>query len=304
LDQAIQWVIENKPSHDVSLTVSPAQQIGTPGSTMRYDLTLANTGLVPDTYDLGLSGHQWPTRLLNGATEIATTAEIAPCDSIELVLEVSIPALANPDAQDRFVVEAVSRSNPSVGDQVVGKTTVLPTWQIVAPMPTPRYRLAAASLANGTHYYAIGGFGGANWNEALDANERYDTCSNQWQEMAPMPTPRGNIAAAAIGSKIYVAGGYANELRLDTLEIYDVPSDSWSSGASLPEPISGAATAAWNGKLYLFGGTRPGGVVSSTTYVYDPSTDQWTEISPMPGGARAFAVAATLNDKIYVVGGW
>jgi uncharacterized repeat protein (TIGR01451 family) len=304
LDRAIQWAIESKPSHDVSVSLAPDRQSAPPGTTLRYDLTVANTGFLPDAYDLTLSGNEWPTHLLNGRTQVVSTGEIAPCASTELVIKVDIPLSAEPDDQDTFTIEATSRSEPPVRTRAEIKTTALSTWQTAKPMPTPRYRLAAASLPNSSYYYAMGGFGGETLEKEMGANERYDACSDQWQRMASMPTPRGNVSAAAIGNEIYVAGGYASDSQLDVLEIYHVPGDTWRQGPSLPEPISGAAVAAWDDKLYLFGGTRPGGTVSDKTYVYDPALRRWTELAPMPGGARSFAAAATLNDKIYVAGGW
>ena len=37
--------------------------------------------------------------------------------------------------------------------------------------------------------------------------ERYDIASGVWTTVAPLPSARSNLAAAAVGGKIYVFGG-------------------------------------------------------------------------------------------------
>ena len=41
----------------------------------------------------------------------------------------------------------------------------------------------------------------------LGSVEKYDIASDTWTEVAPLPTPRSDVAAVAIGSKIWVFGG-------------------------------------------------------------------------------------------------
>ena len=40
-------------------------------------------------------------------------------------------------------------------------------------------------------------------------------------------------AAAAVGGKLYVFGGWGASGRLSTAEVYDPASDSWAQGSSL-----------------------------------------------------------------------
>jgi hypothetical protein len=73
-----------------------------------------------------------------------------------------------------------------------------------APMPTPRARLAAASLGPGL----AGAFGGYNGN-FLATNEVYNYGTNTWASRAPMPTPRAQLAAASLGPGLAgVFGGF------------------------------------------------------------------------------------------------
>jgi N-acetylneuraminic acid mutarotase len=81
--------------------------------------------------------------------------------------------------------------------------------------------------------------------------------------------------------------------------------DCWTSRAPLPSARFGFGTAAINGKLYVAGGqvtvsaTPP---VLSSLQAYDPSTDSWADLAPMPT-ARTRTAATSLNGLLYVIGG-
>ena len=74
-----------------------------------------------------------------------------------------------------------------------------PAWTTVAPMPTARAILAEAapcpSGGSGICVYAIGG---SNESVALSTVEAYIPASNTWTTVAPMPTARFLLAAAAV----------------------------------------------------------------------------------------------------------
>jgi len=113
-----------------------------------------------------------------------------------------------------------------------------------------------------------------------------------------------------LDNKIYMLGGdyldpYAYVLTTyDTVSVYDTATDSWSEVANLPKQLSGMAVAAANGKLYSFGGADAGNNLLDQTFEYDPVADRWTERARIPGGSRIYAGAATLNGKIFLVGGY
>ena len=63
----------------------------------------------------------------------------------------------------------------------------------------------------------------------------YDPQADAWTQLASMGTSRNSHAAAAVGDKLYIFGGYgaASGGCLDTVEVYDPASDSWVQGTSL-----------------------------------------------------------------------
>jgi uncharacterized repeat protein (TIGR01451 family) len=297
LDRSIEWAMSTKSAYDFSVTASTLRQMGAPGATATNYLQVTNTGNLIDTFVVSTAGNRWPTRILDDQGEPVTSIEVAPCASQGLILEVAIPPTAMIGDQDAVTIKVAGRSNKSV----TVTTVAFPLWQTKVPMPTRRYRLAAANLPQDIYYYAIGG---QDYGTGLNANERYNACTGQWESMAPMPTARANTGAAVINDKIYVPGGYDGVASyLQVLEIYDPATDSWSFGAAMPQALSGLAVAAYNGRLYTFGGVDSNGFVDDT-YEYDPASDTWTTRTPLPGDARAFAAAAELDGKIYVAGGW
>lgn len=107
------------------------------------------------------------------------------------------------------------------------------------------------------------------------------------------------MAVAAVGTKIYVVGGYpASRETQDTVQVYDTISDSWDLAQSLPEPIHHPVLVGVDGRLYSLGG-QPN---TARSLVYDPQLDEWSDIAPMPT-ARGAGAGAAIGDRIFVVGG-
>lgn len=68
----------------------------------------------------------------------------------------------------------------------------------------------------------------------------------------------------------------------------------------MPTARGGLAAAALHGKIYVFGGEVPG--VFSEDEAYDPATDIWRPMAPMPD-ARHGIGAVAVADTIFISGG-
>lgn len=67
----------------------------------------------------------------------------------------------------------------------------------------------------------------------------YDTKTQKYTQGARMSGVRSDHCAAAVGGKVFVAGGFDEAYNtLRTVEVYDSVKDSWAAGPSLPEPRS------------------------------------------------------------------
>jgi N-acetylneuraminic acid mutarotase len=83
-------------------------------------------------------------------------------------------------------------------------------WSQGTPLPTPRGGFAAAAL--GREIFVIGGEGGdpnpaTVEVEAYQTVEAYDTVTNTWRALAPMPTARHGIQVATCNGGLYIAAG-------------------------------------------------------------------------------------------------
>jgi N-acetylneuraminic acid mutarotase len=129
----------------------------------------------------------------------------------------------------------------------------------------------------------------------------------RWRDVAPLARPRGFLAVAEIGGKVYAVGGrtygssrFVDE-DLDALEEYDPATDTWRTRASMPTARVYLGAAAVGGRLYAIGGRRLAEALALVEE-YDPVADAWRARAPMPT-ARMGAAAAALNGRVYVAGG-
>ena len=73
-----------------------------------------------------------------------------------------------------------------------------------------------------------------------------------------MPGPRGGLAAAAAGKKIYTFGGEGNRANpkgvFPDVAVYDIVTDSWETAAPMTVPRHGFGAASVGDKVYVPGG--------------------------------------------------
>jgi len=198
-------------------------------------------------------------------------------------------------------------------------------WTKKKPMKLPSHHVAFAALNN--KIYAFGGFtlpqsGPPAWEPINNAFE-YDPATDEWKELAPMPTKRGAASAAAVGGKLYVTGG-ANGLPgvadttihparahnvMATVEEYDPATNSWRSRRPMLLARNHHATAGVGDKLYVVGGRVGSAFISGTSNnvdlveMYDPATDLWAPRARMPTARSAIGWGVYNNQYIIVAGG-
>jgi N-acetylneuraminic acid mutarotase len=131
----------------------------------------------------------------------------------------------------------------------------------------------------------------------------------KWIRLAALPQATGELLGAALDGKLYATQGLLPGFRPAGLVFaYDPVSDAWTQKKPMPHPLHHAAVTAHNGKMYLFGGFDlppsgpPGWNPVNDAWEYDPTSDGWRALSPMPT-ARGGGVAAVASGKIYVIGG-
>jgi N-acetylneuraminic acid mutarotase len=184
--------------------------------------------------------------------------------------------------------------------------TPIPTeldWDPRAPMPTPR--AYASAVVHQNQIYVVGGCSSdvyQQFHNAVASLEVYDPALDSWAVLPSMPTPRVGPAAAVVGNKIYVIGGFTRSTwsANPVMEVYEINSGQWSTAPSKPTPCSWARAAVWHDKIYVFGGVGQG--YFNVGEVFDPATNTWSSCAPFSGG-RYLEAVVTVDDEIYLIGG-
>lgn len=110
-------------------------------------------------------------------------------------------------------------------------------------------------------------------------------------------------SAAAVGTKIYIFGGYylSNSNTRANAYVFDTITDTRTEITSMPSGLYHMGIAAVGTKIYLLGG-RSGTV--SQTYIreYDTENDTYTNVASLEQQTHAIATVA-VGTKIYLFGG-
>lgn len=159
-------------------------------------------------------------------------------------------------------------------------------------MTQPLFRLALLALLNVC---------------TLAATPRTQAQQLQWKFAAPLPMPIGELYGASVGGKMYVLGGLVGGSPTGYNWEYDPAADKWTARKAMPRPAHHIMIAPYQNKIYVFGGfvrpqAAPGWQPINSSWAYDPATDSWTALAPMPT-PRGAGQAAELGGKIYVLGG-
>ena len=190
---------------------------------------------------------------------------------------------------------------------------------------TETWSLSSSSMPNSQQYhecvqvndkiYSIGDWypGSSPAQKSTGQMQVYDILTDSWTTTPPaMPATKevGNFGMAAIGSKIYIAGGVQNASAndvTDRLLEYDTLTGLWTELANMSYKRFAFPLVEYHGMLYAFGGLEgayswSGQPVHNTSEVYDPATDTWTNLPNM--SFNMFGMAASVhNDEIVLIGG-
>jgi N-acetylneuraminic acid mutarotase len=169
------------------------------------------------------------------------------------------------------------------------------SWRKAPPLE--QSRAAHAVVATADAIYALGGSG-----PGSAVVERFD--GSAWRAETTLPGgPVNAPAAAVVGTKIYVIGGFSGTTNepLTRVDVYDTATKVWSSAAPLPAPRGGHAAVVLGGKIHVIGGGNSVSTIADHS-VYDPATDTWTDAASLPRAEGSPATVA-FGGKLYAIGG-
>jgi len=195
------------------------------------------------------------------------------------------------------------------------------SWKSLAPVPTKRGAAVAVEVAG--KIYVIGGattvagskdpyftFFGPSL--VLTTNEVFDPVTNKWESRRPMSVARNHAYASAVNGKIYVIGGRTGHAFIlsatntDVVEEYSPVSDMWSAPKErMPTPRSGGAWGTDGRRIYVAGGevtTKELVGAFRAVEAYEPATNSWISLPPMPMPRHGIA-GAVIGNEFHLVSG-
>jgi len=204
-----------------------------------------NWTALPDTYVYTPNNDSWtalapmPEGTARGASAIGVYNDAVYLAGGKLFLEI-VPPYQQPGL-----------------DLVSSYNTTSNTWNTALPS-LPQARQHVSGTVVGSTFYVIGGrefdiTSFHNTTYALDLNN-----PTEWREMAQMPTARGSLACAALGTIIYCFGGEGDASNVNAIfaqvEAYDTVTDTWSSLPPMEVPRHGTGAVALDGRIWIPGG--------------------------------------------------
>ena len=158
----------------------------------------------------------------------------------------------------------------------------LPTVQsqTISSSMTARYALAAETVLDNL----ILTMGGVSKSGVSNLNQAYNTSSNEWITLAPMPTYRYGMSSVVVENKVYLFGGYDRGHKvLNTTEVYDPITNQWLALPGMPTARVYSSAAYYYGLIYVFGGFNEymgGGL--AVVEVFDVSKSNWGSYTSLP----------------------
>ena len=188
------------------------------------------------------------------------------------------------------------------------------TWARKQGMSVSRVDFGVGVVAG--KIYAIGGYVHPRDQKPrapgrIDLVEAYDPATDTWVKRAKMPTKRDGFGVGVVNNHIYAIGGRGwpqvgpGGPFLKVIEEYNPKINRWRQKNEMPALRLSFSTVNFGGAIYLVGGfiwQNRTPQYLATVDVYNPETDEWSDIPPMPIPLIPFSTAV-VKGKIYVFGG-
>jgi N-acetylneuraminic acid mutarotase len=126
----------------------------------------------------------------------------------------------------------------------------------------------------------------------------YDPGSDTWRQEGDIPEGVNHAGLVHLDGRLYIVGGFRETSFEPTgaVRIYDLATRQWSDGAPMPTPRGAGAIVVLAGRIHAIGGNASGAnavhehdrpTIASdnsvgTHEVYDPRTNSWQRLAPMP----------------------
>lgn len=182
-------------------------------------------------------------------------------------------------------------------------------WSQVDSLNTSRVYGVLAPLPGDKALMATGGLGGGLRSTTA---EIYDPNIDTWTYTGNLTIGRqleDTSYALLHDGRILIAGGGSNfKFAEDTAEVYDPSSGIWAMTGPMPFEFNhGTITTLSDGRVLIAGSLRqvnPNFDVLDSAAIYDPATNQWSSVSPMPDPRNQHDAILLEDGNVLIFGGF
>lgn len=171
--------------------------------------------------------------------------------------------------------------------------------------------LAVIEDRSGFRLYSFLGLeSGKTWRDISRRAFEYDSSKGRWQELPPVPVASGRLAstAAAVGSQLYLFGGYTvaeNGEEVSTPEVlrFEPSTRTWARVADMPLPVDDSVALVYRDRwVLLVSGWHKDANVAAVQ-VYDARRDSWARATDWPGAPVFGHSGAISGERLLVCDG-
>lgn len=194
------------------------------------------------------------------------------------------------------------------------------TWSTIQTT-IPIAETHAGHAVDGSSIYFAGGYfgplGSARAQPISNAVWRYDTSTDNWEQLADLPAGRGGGALVRVGRELHYFGGCLKDrvtnsgahwmLQLGRTSGGADDGARWTRRPAMPSPRDHFSAVAVDDMIYALGGEYGHDVhhaQSRLTHSFDTATGLWKRLADMPVAKSHFESATfAFGDKIIAAGG-
>lgn len=177
-------------------------------------------------------------------------------------------------------------------------------WSSLPPLPEARGS-GGLEILNGQFHF----FGGSDLKRA-DRRDHWMLSLNggtRWIRAASLPNARNHMGDAVLDGKLYAIGGQVTQEHTGAqgaVYRWNPATNTWTKVASLPRARShiAAATFVMGGRIIVIGGIADSGRHVSDVTAYDPGSNSWQALTPLPL-AISSGVAGHIGNQIFYTTG-
>jgi Kelch motif len=126
-----------------------------------------------------------------------------------------------------------------------------------------------------------------------------------WNQAAPSPFARVESPAAVVKGRVYLFGGFSDDLNASTrVDVYDPATDAWSRKKDMPAGLTHLNAVVDGGHIWFAGGFKGKhpGAATDEVWKYEIASDTWAPGPPLPE-PRAGGGLAVAEHRLHYFGG-